>query len=102
MTDVFAIFIDPGTKIKGMQIGDHEIKIVNFANDTSIFFRDFGCLAKRELILDLSQKACSSKINFSKSQELINQEKWPGHNSPSKRCYLFLLILKKTERKCRS
>ena len=56
--------------IRGVQIGDHEIKIVNFANDTNIFLRDFSCLTKIELILELSQKASSSEINFSKSQTL--------------------------------
>ena len=56
--------------IRGVQIGDHEIKIVNFADDTNIFLRDFSCLTKIELILELSQKASSSEINFSKSQTL--------------------------------
>ena len=65
--EVLAIFIDANTRIKGIQTGDHEIKIVNFADDTTIFLRDVNCLAKIELILELSQKASSSKINFSKS-----------------------------------
>ena len=30
---VLAVFIDADTRIKGIQIGDHEIKIVNFADD---------------------------------------------------------------------
>ena len=45
-------FIDANTKIKVMQIGDHEIKIVNFADDTTIFSRGFSCLTKTELILE--------------------------------------------------
>ena len=93
VAEVLAIFIDADTRIKGIQIGDHEIKIVNFADDTTIFLRDFNFLTKIELNLELSYKAYSSKLNFSKSQhfwvwhiriELINQDKWPGHNSPSK------------------
>ena len=61
VAEVLAIFIDVEYKI-----GDHEIKVVNFADDTTIFLRDVNCLAKIELILELSQKASSSKINFSK------------------------------------
>ena len=30
-------------RIKGIQIGDHEIKIVNFADGTTIFLRDITC-----------------------------------------------------------
>ena len=69
-TEVLAIFIDADTRIKDIQIGDHEIKIVNFANDTTIFLWDFSCLTKLEWVLELSQKTSSSKINFSKSQTL--------------------------------
>ena len=43
---VLAIFIYEDTRIKGMQIGDHKIKIVNFADDTTIFLRDFTALPK--------------------------------------------------------
>ena len=35
-----------------------------------IFLRDFSCVTKVELILELSQKASSSNINFSKCQIL--------------------------------
>ena len=93
VAEVLAIFIDADTRIKGIQIGDHEIKIVNFADDTTIFLWDFSCLTKIELILELSQKSSSSKINFQKARpygvwhikiELINQNKWPDHNSLSK------------------
>ena len=70
LAEVLAFFIDADTRIKGMQIGDHEIKIVNFADDTTIFLRDFSCLTKIELILELPQKVSNSKINFSKSQTL--------------------------------
>ena len=41
VAEVFAIFIDANLRIKGIQIGDHQIKIVHFAG---------------ELILELSQK----------------------------------------------
>ena len=48
-------------RIKGIQIGDHEIKIVNFADNTTIFLRYFSCLTKIELILELCEKASISK-----------------------------------------
>ena len=35
--DILANFIDANKRIKGIQIGDHEIKIVNFADNTTIF-----------------------------------------------------------------
>ena len=40
------------------------------ADDTTIFLRDFSRLTEIELILELCEKAVSSKINFSKSQIL--------------------------------
>ena len=65
-----------------MQIGDHKIKIVNFADDTTIFLRDIICLNRIQVILKLYEDASSSKINFLKANlyghiklELINQEK---------------------------
>ena len=51
--EVLAIFIDGVTRMKGMQIGDHEIKIENFADATTAFLRDFSCLIKIELISKL-------------------------------------------------
>ena len=66
MAELLAIFIDTDTKNKGIQIGEHEINIVNFAYDTTIFLRDFRCLTNIQLILELSQKSCGPKINFQK------------------------------------
>ena len=34
--EVRAIFVDADTRIKDTQTGEHEIKIVNFAHDTTI------------------------------------------------------------------
>ena len=68
--EVLVIFIGADTRIKVIQIGDHEIKIVNFADDTPFFLRDFSCFRKINLILKLCEKASSSKINFSKNQVL--------------------------------
>ena len=71
--EVLAIFIITDTKVKGVQIGTHEIKIINFADDTTIFLRDIDCLTRIQAILNLYEKASSSKINLSKSQAL-----WAG------------------------
>ena len=70
VVEAIQIFIDADTKIKGMQTGDYEIRLVNFDDDTTIFLRDFSCLTKIKLILKLCEKASRSKINFSKSQTL--------------------------------
>ena len=64
--EVHASFINVNKRIKGIQIGDHEIKIVNFAVDTTIFLRDITCLNRIQVILKLYEDA--SKLNFSKSQ----------------------------------
>ena len=41
---VFAKFIDANKRIKGIQIGDHEIKLVNFADEITFFLVDITCL----------------------------------------------------------
>ena len=49
-TEVLANLIDADKRIKGIQIGDHEIKIVNFADNTTIFSRDVTCLNRIQVI----------------------------------------------------
>ena len=66
--EVLASFINVNKRIKGIQIGDHEIKIVNFADNTTIFLRAITCLNRIQVILKLNENVSSSKINFSKSQ----------------------------------
>ena len=46
--------------MKGIQIGDHEIKIGDFANNTTIFLRDITCVNKIQVILKLFENV---KIN---------------------------------------
>ena len=41
--DVPANFIDADKRIQGIQIEDHEIKRVNFADYATIFLRDITC-----------------------------------------------------------
>ena len=67
MATVLASFINSNKRIKGIQIGDHEIKIVNFADNTTIFLRDITCLDSMQVILKLYEDGPRSKTNFSKS-----------------------------------
>ena len=89
-------------RIKGIRTGDHDIKIVNFADDTTIFSRDITCLNRIQLIFKLHEDASGSKINFSKAKpyglkyiiiEIINQDKWNGHNFSLRYLELTLVTL---------
>ena len=60
MAEVFADFINADKKIKGIQIGDHKIKIVIFVDKTTIFIGDITCLNTMQMILELYENA---KIN---------------------------------------
>ena len=48
--EVLANLINADKRIKGIQIGDHDIKIVNFADNTTIFLRDITCLSDSKTI----------------------------------------------------
>ena len=66
---VLAIFITAGTRIKEVQIGDHDMKILNFPDDTIIFLlRYINYHTRLQSILKSHEKASSSKTNFSKIQ----------------------------------
>ena len=63
--------IDVNTWIRGVQIGDHEMKILNFPDDTTIFLlRDINCHTRIQSIKKSHEIASSSKTNFSKIQAL--------------------------------
>ena len=64
--EVLVNFIDADKRIKGVQIGNHEIKLVNFADDSTIFIEDITCLNRIQVILKLYEEASSSNINFQK------------------------------------
>ena len=51
--EVFANFINTDKRIKRIQIGDHEIKIANFAENTTIFLIGVTCFHKMQVILKL-------------------------------------------------
>ena len=59
--EVLANFINADKWIKGIQIGGHEIKIVNFAESATFFLRDITCLNRIQVILKLYENA---KINW--------------------------------------
>ena len=56
VAEVLANLINPDKKIKGIQIGDHEIKIVNFTDNTIIFLTEITCLNRIQVILRLHEK----------------------------------------------
>ena len=66
--EVLGRFINVNKKIKGIQIEDYEIKIVTFADNTTIFLRKITCLNRIKMIYKLYRDAYSSKVNFSKCQ----------------------------------
>ena len=68
--EVLESFIDAHKRNKRIQIGDHEIKIVNFADSTTIFFRDITCLNRMHAILKIHKDASILKISFSKCHAL--------------------------------
>ena len=54
--EVLANLINADKKIKGIQIGDHEIRIVNFTDNTTIFLRGITSLNKIQVTLRLYDK----------------------------------------------
>ena len=68
--EVLANFIDANKRMKGVQIGDHEMKLVNFADDITIFLGHITCFNRIQVILKLYEEDSSSKINFLKNQPL--------------------------------
>ena len=57
VAEVLANFINADKRIKGIQIGDHEIKIVNFTDNTTIFLRDITCFERVQVIINLYENA---------------------------------------------
>ena len=68
--EALVISINANKRIKGILIGDHEIKLVNFADDITISLGDTICFNRIQVILKLHEKASSSKTNFSNRQVL--------------------------------
>ena len=55
-TEILANVSNADKRIKGIQIGEHEIKIVNLTDNTTIFLRDITCLDRIQVILRLYEK----------------------------------------------
>ena len=68
--EVLSSSIDTNKRIKGVQIGDHDIKLVHFADNITIFLGDITCFTRIQVILKLYEEASNSKINISKSHVL--------------------------------
>ena len=54
--EVLANLINADKRVKGIQIGDHEIKIVNCTDNTTIFLGYITCLNRIQMILRLYEK----------------------------------------------
>ena len=56
------MFIDVNPRIKGVQIGDPEMKILNFPDDTTILFlRDINYHTRIQSILNHMEKLLAQK-----------------------------------------
>ena len=53
VVEVIANLINADKRIKRIEIVDHEIKIVNVTDNTTIFLRDITCLNRIQVILRL-------------------------------------------------
>ena len=73
LAEVPVNFIIANNKIQVIQIGDDEIKIVNFTDNTTIFLTDITRLNRIQMILKLHEDTYSSETIFPKSQAL-----WAG------------------------
>ena len=100
VAEVLPNFINADKRIKGILIGDLEMKLLNFTDDTTIFLKDITCLNRIQVILKLYERASSStfqKVNPDGlrhiKKELIKQDKWHGHLVLSKFLPLILEIL---------
>ena len=51
VAEVLANLINADKRIKGIQIGDHDIKMVHFADITTIFLRDITYLNRIQVTL---------------------------------------------------
>ena len=54
--EVLANLVNADKRIKAIHIGDHEIEIVNFTDNTTIFLRDITYLNRIKVILRIYEK----------------------------------------------
>ena len=67
--------INADKRNRGIQIGDHDIKIVNFTDNSTLFLGDITCLNRIQVILRLFEKKIKDiftvlKIIFSNAKPL--------------------------------
>ena len=55
-------------KIKGIQIGDHGIKIISIADNIAILLGDISCRNRIQMTVKLYEDVSSSNINFSETK----------------------------------
>ena len=51
VAEVLSNLINVNKKIEGIQIGNHDVKIVNIADNTTIFLRGITCLLNRMQVI---------------------------------------------------
>ena len=68
--EVLANSINADKRINGIQIGDHEIKIVNFADNTIIFLRRYITCLNRIQVISIK----IPEVNF--GNYILDNSKW--------------------------
>ena len=66
--EVLAAMVRQNEKIKGIKIGDNEIKMCMYADDTTFFLEDKKSLDALQLTIDSFSKFSSLEINIEKSE----------------------------------
>ena len=66
--EVFANYINSKTDIKGIKIGETELKITQHADDTNFFVAGINSILKLGIEIDKFEKATGAKLNIGKCQ----------------------------------
>ena len=66
VAEVLVNFINTDNRIKGIQIGDHDLKIVNFTDNTTIFLRDITFLNRIQVVFRTYEKDRLAQRSFFK------------------------------------
>ena len=65
--EVLASFTDVNKNIKLIQVGDYEIKLLTFGDNTTIFLRDITLRSMIQVTLKLYEDAFNPEKNFKKA-----------------------------------
>jgi len=74
--ETLALFIRNDTNIKGIRLGDKEIKQVLYADDITIFVRDINSVNRLKIVLDNFEAVSGLKVNKEKTHFI-----WLGKES---------------------